>query len=206
MSRNSSSTENVATRGAPADLENTKATDERSQEAVEMQRGSNTVPGAAAGWRCTTCGSLITSIEDGWVEWLAAEDSPGTTTMKGLRLVHGPAGFSQASGACSCRYDHRREFRNDRSIVEGLPLERFVGPDGLMLLLAFLAAEELPKNDVLELAKRVQIPGYEQTRDLFQEAINSEVITPLVRDGYYMQSEIQTLLRWATSGVKSRAG
>ena len=50
-----------------------------------------------------------------------------------------------------------------------------------MLLLAFLAAEELPKNDVLELAKRVQIPGYEQTRDLFQEAINSEVITPLVR-------------------------
>jgi hypothetical protein len=56
--------------------------------------------------------------------------------------------------------------------VEGLPLEGFVGPDGLMLLLAFLTEDELLQDDVLELAKRVQIPGYEQTRELFQGAIN----------------------------------
>ena len=56
--------------------------------------------------------------------------------------------------------------------MEGLPLEGFVGPDGLMLLLAFLTVDELLKDDVLELAKRVQIPGYEQTRELFQGAIN----------------------------------
>jgi hypothetical protein len=56
--------------------------------------------------------------------------------------------------------------------VEGLPLEGFVGPDGLMLLLAFLTEDELLKDDVLELAKRVQIPGYEQTRELFRGAIN----------------------------------
>ena len=56
--------------------------------------------------------------------------------------------------------------------MEGLPLEGFVGPDGLMLLLAFLTEDELLKDDVLELAKRVQIPGYEQTRELFQGAIN----------------------------------
>jgi hypothetical protein len=56
--------------------------------------------------------------------------------------------------------------------VEGLPLEGFVGPDGLMLLLAFLTEDELLKDDVLELAKRVRIPGYEQTRELFQGAIN----------------------------------
>jgi hypothetical protein len=63
-------------------------------------------------------------------------------------------------------------------IVEGLPLERFVGSDGLMLLLWFLATGELPKDDVLELAKRVQIPGYELTRELFQEAMASRVVTP----------------------------
>ena len=56
--------------------------------------------------------------------------------------------------------------------MEGLPLEGFVGPDGLMLLLAFLTEDELLKTDVLELAKRVQIPGYEQTRERFQGAIN----------------------------------
>ena len=62
--------------------------------------------------------------------------------------------------------------------MEGLPLEGFVGPDGLMLLLAFLTEDELLKDDVLELAKRVQIPGYEQTRELFQGAIDRGLSHP----------------------------
>jgi hypothetical protein len=39
--------------------------------------------------------------------------------------------------------------------VEGLPLERFVGPDGLMLLLSFIATGDMATNEVMELAKRV---------------------------------------------------
>ena len=112
------------------------------------------------GWRCATCSELITGIEDGWVEWLVAQDKPARTYVKGMRLVHVLAAAPRAR-ECGCQYDDRREFRNDRSIVEGLPLGRFVGPDGLMLLLSFLAAGEMPKDDVLELTKRVQIPGYE---------------------------------------------
>jgi hypothetical protein len=72
-----------------------------------------------------------------------------------------------------------------------------------MLLLAFLAAD-FPRDDVLELAKRVQIPGYEQTRELLQEAIAREAITPMIRDQYYLQSEIQALLRWAARRVISQ--
>jgi hypothetical protein len=113
-------------------------------------------------------------------------------------LVH--AEIVDVSGVAqedSCLYDQSREFRNDRSIVEGLPLARFVGPDGLILLLAFLDTGELPKHDVLELAKRVQVPGYEQTRELFQAAINSGAVTPVIGDRYYLQSEMKALLRWA---------
>ena len=47
-----------------------------------------------------------------------------------------------------------------------------------MLLLAFLTEDELLKDDVLELAKRVQIPGYEQTRELFQGAIDRGLSHP----------------------------
>jgi hypothetical protein len=83
----------------------------------------------------------------------------------------------------------------DQSIVEGLSLERFVGSDGLMLLLSFFGAGEMPKDDLLELAKRVQIPGYEQARELFPEAIQTGVLEPSIGDGYYLQSEIRTLLR-----------
>jgi hypothetical protein len=174
------------------------------QRSRPIENGSRTNASGCegAGWMCRTCGALITKIEDGWVEWLVTEGEHGKTVVKGLRLVHRGPTVSETSNSITphqayCRYDFRCEFRNDKSIVEGLPLERFVGPDGLMLLLSFLADGEAPKDDVLELAKRVQIPGYEQARGLFQEALDEKVVAPVIREGYYLQSEIDALFRWA---------
>jgi hypothetical protein len=148
------------------------------------------------GWRCASCGELITRIEDGWVEWLASEDDYGITRVRGLRLVHRLMFTSRNSECHRCRYDDRREFKQDYSLVEGLPLDRFVGADGLMLLLSLLAESEMPRAELLELVKRVHIPGYEQTREVFEEAIHGGAVTPLIGEGFYMQSEIRDLLRW----------
>jgi hypothetical protein len=145
---------------------------------------------------------VISSIEDGWVEWLTTETERGTT-VHGLRLVHKETKQS-TSGAHSCRYDPRAAFRKDQTLVEGLPLERFVGSDGLMLLLSFLAAGEMPKDDVLELTKRLQVPGYELTRELFA-SLSDDMFTPSVMHGYYLQAEIRALLRWAKSDSSSAA-
>ena len=151
-----------------------------------MRRAINGQRTSSNGWRCADCGALITSIEAERVEWLTGEDGRGTTNVKGLRLVHN-----------CCRYDDRREFRKGRSLVEGLPLERFVGPDGLMLLLSLVAQPEMPRADLLELVKRIHIPGYEQTRELFSDAMHGGAVTPLIGEGFYLQSEIQELLTWA---------
>lgn len=134
-----------------------------------------------AGWHCDSCSRLITSVNDGWVEWLAAEDNNGATTLHGLRLVH--RGY--------CRYDTRTVFRNHRSVVEGLCLERFIGPDGLALLLSLIAAGELPMLDVIELAKRVQVPGYEVVRNLAGREILPQLFVPSLG---HLQSEITDLL------------
>ncbi|HZR56250.1 MAG TPA: hypothetical protein VFA74_05225 [Terriglobales bacterium] len=150
------------------------------------------------GWRCSTCNELITKVEDGWVEWLSLESEHGATQVKDLRLVHQLAASPRVIAGYGCQYDWHREFQIDQSIVEGLPLERFVGSDGLMLLLSFFADGEMPKGDLLELAKRVQIPGYEQARELFPKAIEAGILEPSIGDGYYLQLEIQTLLNWAT--------
>jgi len=40
------------------------------------------------GWRCDSCGELITTIEGGWVEWLASQSDRGGEVLDGLRLVH----------------------------------------------------------------------------------------------------------------------
>jgi hypothetical protein len=149
------------------------------------------------GWRCTTCGEFITRIEDGRVEWLAGEEE-GSATLRGLRLVHRREASPKSGG---CQYDMRKEFRRNRSIVEGLSLERFVGPDGLMLLLSMIASGESSAEEIIELVKRVQIPGYEQARELFEIAIENGFLSPSIGNGFYLQSEIQALLRWAASGA-----
>jgi len=100
----------------------------------EMKRTTQLRLRNSIGWRCSACARLITSVSDGWVEWLASDEDNGAEFLSGLRLVHRE----------SCRYDARTVFRNCRSVVEGLCLERFIGHDGLILFLSLLAAGKLP--------------------------------------------------------------
>src|SRR3954470_11653130 len=65
------------------------------------------------GWRCDSCADMITSIQAGWVEWLASEDKHGKDILRGLRLVHRGRQKSH-----KCRYDPLEEFRSGRTIVE----------------------------------------------------------------------------------------
>ena len=93
------------------------------------------------------------------MEWLAAEDTRGKPRVGGLRLVHRGNDGRNSLEPCGCRYNPRDEFRKTRAIVEGLALERFTGTDGLMLLLSMIAEQDLPLQELIELTKRVQIPG-----------------------------------------------
>ena len=147
------------------------------------------------GWRCDSCADMITSVQAGWVEWLASEDKHGKDILRGLRLVH--RGRQKNARNHNCRYDPLQEFRSGRTIVEGLPLERLVGADGLMILLSLLADGELPHREILELIKRVQIPGYELVRNLAPRGQHSKLLSPVLSDGYYLQSEIREMLGWA---------
>ena len=87
--------------------------------------------------------------------------------------------------------------RKNRAIVEGLALDRFAGPDGLMLLLSMIAERELPPQELIELAKRVQIPGYEAVYEMVHDAVSEGVITPYISAGFYLQCEIREVLEWA---------
>ena len=66
-----------------------------------------------------------------------------------------------------------------------------------MILLALLAEGELPHREILELTKRVHIPGYELVRNLSPRGQHSKFLSPVVRRGYYLQSEIREMLGWA---------
>lgn len=166
-----------------------------------MSPDAHTSDRVAAGWRCSSCRELITSVQGGWVEWLASEDEQGTASLRGLRLVHKVAAGPRSESRYGCQYDEHQEFRKDQSIVEGLPLERFVGPDGLMLLLSFLASGDFGRDEVLELIKRLQIPHYEQASQPLHEALELGALIPAIGQGYYLQSEMRLVLGWARSNI-----
>jgi hypothetical protein len=139
----------------------------------------------------------VSDLQAGWVEWVAAEDVKGKPKVSGLRLVHSRNASPRWQEPCGCQYSPRDEFRKNRGIVEGLPLDRFVGPDGLILLLSMIAGRELPVQELIELAKRVQIPGYEAAYELFHDAVSEGVIAPAISRGFYLQCEIWDVLEWA---------
>ena len=148
-------------------------------------------------WRCDSCGQLVPDLQAGWVEWVAAEHTSGKPKVSGLRLVHRRSASARSPEPYGCRYNPRDEFRKNRGIVEGLALDRFAGPDGLMLLLSMIAERELPLQELIELAKRVQIPGYEAAYELVHDAVSEGVIAPCISSGFYLQCEIWDVLKWA---------
>ncbi len=156
-----------------------------------------------SGWRCDSCGELISGLQAGWVEWIAAEDAKGKPKLGGLRLVHRGNASRGGSKRFGCQYSPRNEFRKNHGIVEGLALDRFAGPDGLMLLLSLFAERELPTGELIELARRVQIPGYEAVHELFNDAVSEGVIVPSISAGFYLQCEIWDVLEWAKNRIES---
>ena len=159
-----------------------------------------------SGWRCDSCGELVLHLQAGWVEWLAAEDAKGKPKVSGLRLVHRRNNGPRQRELQGCQYNPRDEFRKNRGIVEGLALDRFAGPDGLMLLFSMIAERELPAQELIELAKRVQIPGYEAVHELVHDAVSEGVITPSISSGFYLQCEIWDVLRWAKYRTSAKTG
>ncbi len=136
-------------------------------------------------WTCDNCFMPIESVEDGWVEWqhhVGRNDYREGT----LRLVH---------HKLSCKYDHRAVFAETEHIIQDLPLAPFVEADGLMLLLRLLE-EGKPQTEVVEMIKRLHIPGYERARHFFKEAIAAEAFEPNTQLGYHYQYQIEATLRY----------
>lgn len=154
------------------------------------------------GWQCNNCGELISSFEDGRVEWLCEGCEEETVKIHGLRLVHARTSSPESTVSYGCEYNPREEFRKNQSLVEGVSFSAFSGPDGLVLMLSMLAQRQYPAEQLIELVKRVHVPGYEEARDLFPRAIGEQVIVPAIGPGYYLQSEIRDVLQWVARAVE----
>jgi hypothetical protein len=59
-----------------------------------------------------------------------------------------------------------------------------------------LAENRVRQDEVLEMSKRLHVPGYEHTRLHFDEAIREGVFEPNTVPGYYWQLNIEAVDQW----------
>ncbi|MCH5138164.1 hypothetical protein JMF89_13235 [Clostridiaceae bacterium UIB06] len=137
-------------------------------------------------WICDNCGEKIENIEDGWVEWLETKREDSIFNLyQGIRIVH----------RSKCNYDQHLVYNKHNAIVGDSDLESFSGADGLIDLLSFISEGYFDNNEeLLEIIKRIHIPGYEEARPYFDEAIYEGVFEPNTKPGYYTQRNIQAVL------------
>jgi hypothetical protein len=147
-------------------------------------------------WTCDACGKEIETIKAGWIEWIDFERKGDGPYGEGLRLVHHlPASPRKDKRPTGCQY-------NERELPEGkglsdLPLQELVGPDGLMYFLMMIHDREVPTREVLEMVKRLHIPGYEQARHWLKKAVNEGAYEPSRDVNFPLQSEINAVLEYS---------
>jgi hypothetical protein len=148
------------------------------------------------GWICDTCHEPIEKAGDGVVEYFAGNfDDHGKKPARQLHLVHHFTASPRATKSDrGCYWEDK--VTKDGMTIEWSSLTDHVGPDGLMEMLQLLHETHIPVEDVVEMTKRLQIPGYEHARHHFDEAIAEDVFQPNQPAGFYRQDDISEVLKW----------
>jgi len=132
-------------------------------------------------WICDSCGEIIESADQGWLEWLHDTSLPVTKAcMYGFNIVHYKP-YSNREGFNGCyKYDKRRQPRYDVMVLGG-PLSHYAGaralPAHLMLLDpsphrqdSFQGPQAKELGEWSELVKRLMLPFYEEARRYVDKA------------------------------------
>lgn len=141
-------------------------------------------------WICDTCGLSIDRPEDGYVERLTIPTDTHLRIVQEMRLVHKNN---------RCQFNEREAPRNKHILLEDRSLKDYIGSDGLMDLLEHLVDPACKNIDVVEMIKRIQIPGYDIARKHFNDAIREGVIIPLQAPGFYSQQDIWDVIAYYES-------
>jgi len=168
-----------------------------SAPATFLKRARKSAQVESGPWLCDVCHQPIERVRDGWVEWLVpspgGEPSKRRPTGRGLRLVHHAPASPLPQG---CQYtDEEQQLR--RMLVNDLPLQDFLGPDGLTQLLSLLLYHAGSREEVVRLISRLHTPGYERARPHFEGAVKAGIIEPNLPDGLHWQADISRTLEWA---------
>jgi hypothetical protein len=149
-----------------------------------------------AQWVCDTCGEVIKSPEDGWLEWISDEDRKSS----GFRIVH----HLLASPRKKIRPEEGCYQYNDNPNGSDSHLSEFTGEDGLSHLLMFLdwghvdpegGSRVARPDELAELFRRVMLPHYEEARMYWSHATEAGEFADANQISPYTQESLKRIIR-----------
>ena len=159
-------------------------------------------------WICDTCGQLIRSPEEGWVEWLRDDEM----RVGDFRICHQNAfsplrkGDGISPGCQQYAYDPN---------VQDLPMDSFVGPQGIVQMLSFVdigesldAAYRGPRvrdfRNWAETFRRLFLPNYEEARPYFDAAYREGFFGDTNEIFLYLPENLRDMIEHYTSTEDER--
>ncbi len=141
-------------------------------------------------WICDSCGQVIETPDDGYVEWLVESEEAAFGQQYGFKIIH-------AGEECTC-YSEEDVSKNDA------PLESFIGNKGHLYLLSFLDVGTLlmreykgarVKNlrEFVEFMRRLTVPYYEEARLYFENLHADEDF--VLDDSIYNQENLIRIIQ-----------
>lgn len=136
-------------------------------------------------WICDACGQVIGSPHLGWVEWVSG--STRGTKAHGFRVVH---------NSNRCQYPSSPRVRD-------MHLERAIGPDGLVALLALLAP--CRRSGILSdgvtsveewamLVRRLHVPYFEEARQYWAHAEADGLLKDIAEASVFSQATLAVII------------
>lgn len=142
---------------------------------------------------CDTCGGLIESPDQGYVEWVTDN---GRNSAREFHIVH-HALYSPLKPVRNC-YQHK--------LGGCLALTDFLGADGLVEMLSFLDTGEILQPEYrghhvadlrewVEFARRLFVPYYEEARRFWSRAAEAGHFEGANEVSPYISANLEALIR-----------
>jgi hypothetical protein len=143
-------------------------------------------------WYCDKCGQVITQPDMGMVQWLTRVEGDHLLG-RDLRIVHHMAS-SPLGEPNGCYPDEKAECARDDSTLADQHLDRMLGWDGLVMLLALVEEEGFPATQVNRVVMRLFVPGYEQARRYFRKALETGLVGRELPDDYFLEWQLREIV------------
>jgi len=143
-------------------------------------------------WICDTCGGVIESAKEGWIEWLEDGDTIWFNSAHGFKIVHHSQDcftYPERLGPSDMNLSHYAGEKGYIHLLSFLDLGRYIMKDE-----DYKGPRVKSMREFVEILRRLTLPYYEEARLYFDQARADDELDIANVDYIYYPEELKRLI------------